>query len=218
MSATRLRLPAWLQRHGMTGLCLLVVLLATLSLSKQSVDLLRLLRSSPALGTPAATETTLPAQVSLQQLQYLFGTAPRTTDGQGARPTRQQMLLLASFVNPDAQRSAAIIRIAGEQPRRVTVGEQINSSTLLQAVNQDHVVLERNGEKESLYFPALRSPALTAHTPGTPAPGEPTARQLELLQDDDVKALQQRIQFLQQRTQGNGDMPAPEAPEAAQTP
>ena len=118
---------------------------------------------------------------------------------------------LASFVNPDAQRSTAIIQIAGDKPKRVGVGDEINSSTRLHAVHKDHVVLDRGGREESLHFPAIRQPSLMSSTYN---PQEPTALQLEQLQDEDVQALQERIQTLQQRMEGEGDMPQPDAPEA----
>lgn len=121
------------------------------------------------------------------------------------------MTLLASFVNPDAQRSTAIIQIAGDKPKRVGVGDEINSSTRLHAVHKDHVVLDRGGREESLHFPAIRQPSLMSSTYN---PQEPTALQLEQLQDEDVQALQERIQTLQQRMEGEGDMPQPDAPEA----
>lgn len=211
MSATSTRLPAWLQRHGVTALCLLVVLLITLSLTRQSVDLLRLLRSSATTTEPAAALEQRQAP-SLTRLQYLFGT-PALPPGsaQNAPPTKQQMTLLASFVNPDAQRSTAIIQIAGDKPKRVGVGDEINSSTRLHAVHKDHVVLDRGGREESLHFPAIRQPSLMSSTYN---PQEPTALQLEQLQDEDVQALQERIQTLQQRMEGEGDMPQPDTPEA----
>lgn len=213
MSSTRTRLPAWLQRHGVTGLCLLVVLLITLSLSKQSVDFLRLLRSEAA--PPAAPASITERQpLSIQRLQHLFGTpAARPRGDQAAPATRQQMTLLASFVNPDAARSAAIIQVAGDKPKRIAVGEPVNASTRLQAVHQDHVVLDRGGVEESLRFPAVRQPSLTPAYSAL----EPTASQLEQLQDEDVQALQERIQNLQQRMEG-GDIPQPEIPEAEDSP
>ena len=100
MSATSIRPPAWLQRHGVTLACLLVVLLITLSLSKQSVDYLRLLRSEAPAGTPAPAVADQPRQVSSQRLQNLFGVPARQAGDQNAPPTKQQMTLLASFVNP----------------------------------------------------------------------------------------------------------------------
>ena len=212
MSAT-IRLPAWLQRHGVTGLCLLVVLLITLSMTKQSVDLLRLLRSE-APSAPVATAAAQPRQVPLQQVQNLFGIPARPAGDQNAPPTKQQMTLLASFVHPDAQRSTAIIQLASDKPKRIGVGQEINSSTTLRAVHKDHVVLERDGREESLHFPALRSSSLTPYSAAPYSPQEPTAEQLEQLQDEDVQALQQRIQDLQQRMEGDGDMPAPETLEA----
>ncbi|WP_394559009.1 type II secretion system protein N [Aquipseudomonas alcaligenes] len=219
MSAISIRLPAWLQRHGVTGLCLLVVLLITLSLTQQSVDLLRFLRSeAPSEPTSSASNERQP--VSLQRLQYLFGT-PALPPGsaQNAPPTKQQMTLLASFVNPDPQRSTAIIQIAGDKPKRVAVGAEVNASTRLHAVHKDHVVLDRGGNEESLRFPAIRQSSLTPHfAPSDNAPMEPTAEQLEQLQDEDVRALQERIQNLQQRMEGDGDMPQPDALEVEESP
>ena len=91
------------------------------------------------------------------------------------------------------------------------MGDEINSSTRLHAVHKDHVVLDRGGREESLHFPAIRQPSLMSSTYN---PQEPTALQLEQLQDEDVQALQERIQTLQQRMEGEGDMPQPDAPEA----
>jgi general secretion pathway protein C len=217
LSAISIRLPAWLQRHGVTGLCLLVVLLITLSLTRQSVDLLRLLRSE-APSTPSTASVAERPPVSIQNLQYLFGTPARPAGEQNAPPTKQQMTLLASFVNPDAQRSAAVIQVAGDKPKRITVGEQVNASTRLQAVHQGHVVLDRGGREESLHFPAVRSAALTPYAAAPYSPEEPTAMQLEQLQDEDVQALQERIQNLQQRMEGDGEMPLPETTEAEDSP
>lgn len=211
MSATSTRLPAWLQRHGVTALCLLVVLLITLSLTQQSVDLLRLLRSSNQEVIPVAT--TQPRQPpSLTRLQFLFGTpALPAGTAQNAPPTKQQMTLLASFVNPDAQRSTAVIQVAGDKPKRVGVGDEVNASTRLRSVHKDHVVLDRSGREESLHFPAIRKNTMIS---SAYSPQDPAAVQLEQLQDEDVRALHERIQSLQQRMEGEGDMPQPDAPEA----
>lgn len=212
MSTTSISLPAWLQRHGVTILCLLVILLITLSLTKQSIDYLRLLRSeAPSSPTPSATDQS--PQVSLQRLQNMFGVPKvRATGDQNAPPTQQKMTLLASFVSPDAQRSTAVIQFDGEKPRRIAVGNEVNASTRLQAVYQDHVVLERDGREESLRFPAVRNPTLTPYSaaPSPYTPEEPTAQQLEQLQDEDVQALQERIQQLQQRMEGGEEVPQPE--------
>ena len=211
MSAISTRLPAWLQRHGVTGLCLLVVLLITLSLTRQGIDLLRLLRSPPAAEAGAGSAE--PQPVSLQRLQYLFGT-PALAPGEAgnAPPTTQRITLLASFVGADSARSSAIIQIAGDKPRRVAVGEAINASTRLRSVHQDHIVLDRDGREESLHFPAARQ-----SSPGSTPPAS-VAEQLEQLQNEDVQALQERIQTLQQRMEGEGDTPPPDEPEVEESP
>lgn len=218
MSATGTRLPGWLQRHGVSGLCLLVVAGMSLSLSWQIVDLRRLLHS-PAPVSDSAPATNQNRPLAVEPLQGLFGTPVQQNGDQPAPPTNLQLTLLGSFVNPDSKRSTAIILVAGGKPRRLTVGDEINSGVRLHAVHQDHVVLSRNGREESLHFPRLRTATTTAATYSEQYdpqydPAEPTAEQLEHLQSEDVQQLQQRMEVLRQQMEGDGTTPPTEAPEA----
>lgn len=209
MSATSTRLFAWLRRHGVTCLCLLAVVAMSLSLTRQTLNHLRLVQSAP----PAQAESPQrePHQPpAIEQLQGLFGTPSRATGDLPPPTTNQQMSLLASFVNPDARRSAAIIQTTGAQPRRIEVGEEINASTRLKAVHPDHVILERGGVEESLNFPATRLPSTQRLLP------EISAEQLEYLQGEDVQALQQRIDTLQERLESDGSEPLPTDPPGAE--
>ena len=201
MSATSTRLLAWLRRHGVTSLCLLAVVGISLSLTRQSVDLLRVLRSEPLVEAGDAPREQQP--LAIEQLAGLFGTPSRTASDLPPPTTNQQMTLLASFVNPDAQRSAAIIQVAGSQPKRIEVGGEVNASTRLKEVHPDHVILERGGAEESLNFPVVRIPSTQRHVP------EYAADQLEQLQDEDVQALQERIDTLQERLESDGSEPLP---------
>ncbi|MBC9250096.1 hypothetical protein A9179_07395 [Pseudomonas alcaligenes] len=213
MSATSTRLADWLRRHGVTGLCILAILVITHSLTRQTLAHLRLLRDNQS-SAPAPTQQAPQQNLSLQQLQGLFGTPARARGDQPAPPTNQQLTLLGSFVNPDEQRSAAIIQVAGNPPRRLLVGAQINSSTRLRAVLQDHVLLERNGREESLGFPKARQTAVQPSS-ASYEPMAPTAEQIEMLQSEDVQALQQRMQTLQQHMESDGSEPPQTAmPEA----
>lgn len=209
LSATNTRLFAWLRQHGVTCLCLLAVVGMSLSLTRQSIDHLRLLRSEPS----AATDNPQREQqrpLALEQLHGLFGTPSRAAGDQPPPTTNQQMTLLASFVHPDTQRSAAIIQTAGGQPKRIEVGGAINASTHLKAVHPDHVILERSGVEESLNFPAMRVPSAQRHMP------DYATEQLEQLQDEDVQALQQRIDSLQEQLETNGSEPLPNDPSGAE--
>lgn len=214
LTAPGIRLPGWLQRHGVSVLFLVGVCLISLSLSRQIIDFVRLLRSP----VPVASEASAAAQqqpISLDHLQGLFGTPVHQQGNQAAPPTNLQLTLLASFVNPDSQRSTAIILVAGGKPKRLTVGDEINSGVRLQAVHQDHVVLSRNGRDESLRFARSRS-----SQPSTYAdPMQPTTEQLEQLQDENVQLLQQHMEELRQQTDDDGSTPPPtEAPEAETNP
>lgn len=216
MSATGTRLPGWLQRHGVTGLCLLLVAGMSLSLSRQTVELLRLLRS-PAPAASAAPVANQAQPLALEHLQGLFGTPSLQHGDQPVPPTNLQLTLLGSFVNPDSKRSTAIILVAGGKPRRLTVGEEINAGVRLQAVQQDHVVLSRNGREESLHFPRLRS-ATVSPSNAPYAPQQPTTEQLEQLHSEDVQQLQQRMEALRQQMESDSSTPPTAAPEAEISP
>lgn len=210
MSATGTRVPGWLRRHGVTGLCILVVIAMSQSLSWQALDLARLLRATPP--APAAAPVAPQAQLALDALQGLFGTPLQARGDQPAPPTSLQLTLLGSFVNPDSQRSTAIIQVAGGNPQRLTVGDPLNASVRLQAVHQDHVVLSRNGREESLHFLRPRTPTATPRS-AQPVTQPPISdQQHEQLQDEDVQLLQQRIATLRQQMEDGG---APAAPTEA---
>lgn len=210
MSATGTRVPGWLRRHGVTGLCILVVIAMSQSLSWQALDLARLLRATPP--APAAAPVAPQAQLALDALQDLFGTPLQARGDQPAPPTSLQLTLLGSFVNPDSQRSTAIIQVAGGKPQRLTVGDPLNAGVRLQAVHQDHVVLSRNGREESLHFPRLRTPTATPRGAQTVTQPPISDQQHEQLQDEDVQLLQQRIATLRQQMEDEG---APAAPTEA---
>lgn len=196
---------------------MLAVLLITLSLTRQGVDLLRLLRDATP-STTAQPQAAEPQPVSLQQVENLFGTPAQSSNAPPPK-TNLQLNLLGSFVNPDEKRSSAIIQVMGSPPKRLLVGEAINASTRLRAVHQDHVLLERNGREESLYFPQVRK-ATGSITPQQPAATfTPTEEQLQMLQDEDVKSLQQHLQDLQQQMESDGsEPPLTTTPEAEASP
>lgn len=196
---------------------MLAVLLITLSLTRQGVDLLRLLRdTNPSTSNQPQTIERQP--ISLQQVENLFGIPAQSSNAPPPK-TNLQLSLLGSFVNPDEKRSSAIIQVMGSPPKRLLIGEAINSNTRLRAVYQDHVLLERNGREESLYFPQARTPGSTFSPQQPETAFTPTEEQLQMLQDEDVKALQQHLQDLQQQMEGDGSEPSPSStPEAEANP
>lgn len=213
MTASGIRLPGWLHRHGVSILFLLGICAMSLSLSWQTLDLVRLLRS-PA---PTASDSTTSAQqqpIALEALQGLFGTPLIQRGDQPAPATTMQLTLLASFVSPNSQRSSAIVLAAGGKPKRLAIGDEISDGVSLQAVHQDHVVISRNGRDESLRFPRQRSSAaIQQHNAPEELPA-PTTEQLEQLQGEDIQLLQQRMELLRQQLDDTGTAPAPtEAPE-----
>lgn len=208
MSATSNHLLAWGRQHGVTYLCLLAVVGMSLTLTRQSIEHLRLLHDAPSVAVDAIrAEQRQPP--TTEQLQSLFGALGQKANDQPPPATMQQMTLLASFVSPDIQRSAAIIQVTGTQPKRIAVGGEINASTRLKAVYPDHVILQRGALEESLNFPDVRSPSIQRHIQ------EQASDPLEQLQTADTRTLQQRLEALQEHLEADGSEPLPNDPPGA---
>lgn len=66
--------------------------------------------------------------------------------------TPLKMVLSAVFVAPDNRDSGAIIATLNSTARYYKVGDLVEGSIRLSSVHEDHVLLDRNGSPEALYF------------------------------------------------------------------
>ena len=125
-------------------------------------------RTEPRLDVAAEGE------VQLAAANTLFGTVVRNRNS--AAPTgiaiKLQGVMAAPAGNPLGQRVYAVVLLDGKQNLAVHVGEDIAPGIRLAEVYPDHVILERNGARESLAWPEKKEPTTPA-TPATPGANGP---------------------------------------------
>lgn len=92
--------------------------------------------------------------INIDRLSTLFG-SPAAVINEPQKVVSVPIILLGSFVHPIADRSSAILRISGEAPVTVRVGQQIIPGVHLETIRADHVEVSRNGTGEKLFFPNL---------------------------------------------------------------
>ncbi|MET1079149.1 MAG: type II secretion system protein N [Pseudomonas sp.] len=151
-----------LQQQAAIALFFLAVLAMSLSLAWQASQAIALVNAAPQ-EAPAPQAPVVPVPTS-PYLSYLFGNPAAVAQGQVTPDTDLQLSLLASFVNPQAEQSAALIAALGSKARRVTVGAEISPGVSLQAVHKDHVLLLRDGHEERLQFTRASRPATFVST------------------------------------------------------
>lgn len=167
--------PAWLTRLSVlvapvTGSLIL------LTLGWQAGLLLMQLIYPAASVTPdnRLTERWLVAgqkpQATDAQLGYarLFPAPEKAPQPVAAPVTPLKMVLSAVFVAPEPENSGAIIATLKQNARYYKVGEEVEPGIRLQSVQDDHVVLDRGGRSEALYFKdAAPGDRVTAVSPAT---------------------------------------------------
>lgn len=124
--------------------------------------------------------------------------------------TTLPVTLRAVFAASDAKTASAVIESNDGRTQIIKVGGTVDASTTLQAVNSNSVVLMRNGELETLYFPTPQeSPSLPydslASTQNQAAPTTATAAGVNLpagMTAEEIKrsAILQRLEELRART------------------
>lgn len=89
----------------------------------------------------------------------LFGNVPR---GQAAAPTGIAIRLLGVVAASGGRRGYAVVQLEGKQILAVQEGEDIAPGIRLAEVDADHVMLERNGVRETLAWPQRPAAAAPA--------------------------------------------------------
>lgn len=98
-------------------------------------------------------------QVTSQELAYdrLFVKQEKAPEPVAVPKTPLKMVLSAVFVAPDNVDSGAIIATLNTNASYYKVGDEVESGIYLKSVHEDHVVLDRNGSPEALYFKESKS-------------------------------------------------------------
>ena len=145
---------------------------------------------SPSLTTPI--NTAIPNRINLSELQAakLFGEekatpvpvkkAPVTVD---APPTRLNLQLVGVVANSDARQGLAVIANKGQQAT-YGVDETIEGTSVkLSAVLADRVILDNQGQSETLMLDGVDYLKTTTQTTGSNAAAQPAKSELKPLME-----------------------------------
>ena len=95
-----------------------------------------------------------------QAATSLFGSARRDRDG--AAPTAMAVRLLGVVAASGGRSGYAVLRLDGKKTVAVRQGEDVEPGLRLAEVHPDHVILVRNGARESLAWPQKKAAAEAA--------------------------------------------------------
>lgn len=115
-----------------------------LQLSNQKLEQWMVLAAKPLVPDDRFLPNRMFAKTVVKQEKSRPVVAPKTA---------LNMILKAVFVAPDASQSGAIIAAHGKTTQYFKIGGEIDRGITLVGVQADHVVIERNGQRESLFFP-----------------------------------------------------------------
>jgi len=162
------------------------------------------------LESPAGASRARVAQreaVNTEQITAanLFGQA--ANQNTNLPETNLQVTLRAVFAASDPQAASAVIESSDGRTQVVKVGGAVDPSATLQAVHANRIVLMRNGELETLYFPAPQeSSAMSMAGTGAPIgastadPNLPSGTSAEEIKR---AAILQRLEELRARTRAD---------------
>jgi len=101
---------------------------------------------------------------------HLFGSAPRAANGENAPQTSMPLVLTGIMAGNDPQTGLAILGPTAQTTKVYAVGDNVPGGARLHLVYPEKVVIERNGELESLLLP--RKGVSTAPLPTAAALGQ----------------------------------------------
>ncbi len=146
--------------------------------------------SRPQRGLPRNTQS-----MSLQAIlnAHLFGEAAAgaaETAGTAvdAPQTQLSLILAGTIAVADPQKGIGLIGESANNAKVFAVGENVHGGVKLNAVYPDRVILDRNGQLETLYLPrkmAGNAPRAAAPPPPQPTPGAALANRVRQMINED---------------------------------
>jgi general secretion pathway protein C len=107
--------------------------------------------TAPAARTAAPSRALDPAVIANA---HLFGAAPVTAQaGRGAPPTSIPLVLTGTIAGNDPQNGLAILGQTAQTAKVYAVGDNVPGGAKLHSVYSDRVVIDRDGQLESLALP-----------------------------------------------------------------
>jgi general secretion pathway protein C len=126
------------------------------------------------MAPPPATAVRKGIDVQAIATAHLFG-APQAEQSapEDAQPTQMNLVLSAVFATNDPTKGLAVIGDSPQSAKVYTVGATVRPGTRLHSVYLDRVILDRNGQLETLALPrpSTAGIAITRSAAAAPRPG-----------------------------------------------
>lgn len=169
----------WLDRASRTVPRVLTVVFV-IAIAWQLVQLTWLLlertpdEAVPIAPPPASVANAPRKTVNVQTIvdAHLFGQqqAAPSVDASAAPETTMNLVLAGTWASEDPKRGFAFIGESANAARMYAVGKSVRQGTVLNAVYADRVVLDNNGNLETLKLPRLSNSNLVAQLTPQPKP------------------------------------------------
>ena len=125
------------------------------------------------MAPPPATATRKGIDVQAIAAAHLFGIPQaEQTAPEDAQPTQMNLVLSAVFASNDPTKGLAVIGESPQSAKVYAVGATVRPGTKLHSVYLDRVLLDRNGQLETLSLPRPSTAGIAiTRTPVAPRPG-----------------------------------------------
>lgn len=171
----------WVDRATRTlPQALTVVLVVAIAWQLVQLTWLLLERRAPAdsaelsMAPPPATAVRKGIDVQAIATAHLFGQPQAEQSApEDAQPTQMNLVLSAVFATNDPTKGLAVIGDSPQSAKVYTVGATVRPGTRLHSVYLDRVILDRNGQLETLALPrpSTAGIAITRSAAAAPRPG-----------------------------------------------
>lgn len=189
----------WLERATRSVPPVLSVLLV-IAIAWQLVQLTWLLLegSGPqASQAPSASAPPVSARrgIDIQKIvnAHLFGAPQATASGPQAPQTQMNLVLTAVLAAEDPKKGLAIIGETAQSAKVHGVGATIRPGTRLHEVYPDRVILDRNGQLETLALPRQSTARVAVNRPAQQPPNSQFANELRRIAESNPTAFAQIV-------------------------
>ncbi len=191
------------QKRNRTILICCTLVLMCASLLTQLYQVYMVTKDQPALTGefPEPKEELAQHDIfNIEEFPLLFGFSDKTQeasqDEKDIPETRLNLVLRGAIAGEGVQTSSAIIEEGGSSEQLYFIGESLPGGATLAQINNDHIVIKRNGMLEKLYFPGFGTASLLTEVEPepTPTPPEPSSKQEEA-----PKNLEERMHNLREQ-------------------
>ena len=147
------------------------------ALTLLAVQFIQTANYQPYQQQPSTQRSTEPSSYKSQTItsQHLFGRvaagSAQQLDKLNLPQTQLQLLLRGVFTSSNPRLASAIIEIPGQKTHAYKVNSTVYGDAKLHAVHKDRIVLSRDGQLETLYFPQTEIASSSSHPVAAPNTG-----------------------------------------------